>query len=99
MAEEAGRTVAASDTQVGVALATDIEMASLVPIRLGRITALPSVQSSLCLIAFTIGTLFAPVSPSILDAAPECTVWSVVVSEIDAAEKPHALRPILPSQA
>ena len=83
--------MAVSDTQAEVARAPAIEMAELIPIRLGRITALASVRSSLSSIVFTIGTLFAPVSPSILHAALECTVWLVVVSGIGAAEKPHAL--------
>ena len=90
--------MAVSDTQMEVARATAIEMAGLIPIRLECITAFPSVQSSLCLIVFTIGTLFAPVSLSILHAALECTVWLVVVSGIGAAAKSNALQPVQPSQ-
>jgi hypothetical protein len=98
MAEQAGRTVAVSDTQVEVARATAIELEGLIAIRLGCITALLSVRSSLCSIAFTIGTLFAPVSPSVLHVALEYTVWLVVVSGIGAVEKSNALQPLQRSQ-
>ena len=90
--------MAVSDTQVEVARATAIEMAGLISIRLGCITGLPSVWSSLCLIALTIGALFAPVSLSILNAALECTVWLVVVFGIGAVAKSNALQPVQPSQ-